>query len=390
MKNKLALTTLLILSGLTALKSQNSWAETDKTILLDGLIKTKSELLSEVEELDEYQISYKPNSNSWSIAEVLEHLAVYEEHLYWDLLYQQYTPERPDLVETVKGNDNELLSYATDPAKGSAPWLAEPMGRFETKPELINYFNKFRDKVISLIKETNTDFRLHFIYRQPTNSIWDIRDLHQYTLVWIAHTERHTNQIRRIKNSDDFPKNNQRIWTEVDRQFLLSEMNRTREKMIIETKGLTMEQWHFKPFEDSWSIAQVVEHIGLYERIVLQEAEIACDLPPQPQFYQESTSDSAYLAWMAEKDPHIASANAIPLGFMKGKDNLNFFLYGRGLILKYIEETGEDLKAHFTPRKSEPNNRRSIHGLFVVHFGHTDRHLRQIERIKANPNYPKK
>lgn len=388
MKNRLTLTTLFIVSGFTLLKSQNLWTETDRTFLLVGLINTKSELLSEVKELDEYQISYKPDTNSWSIAEVLEHLAVYEEHLYWDLLYQQHTPERPDLVKIVKGNDDELLLYATDPAKSNAPWLAEPMGRFETKDELMHYFTKFRDEVISLIKETKTDFRLHFIYRQPTNSIWDTRDLHQYTLVWIAHTERHLNQIRGIKDSDNFPKNNQKIWTEEDRQFLLNELHRTRDKMIAETENLTLEQWHFKPSKESWSIAQVVEHIGLYERIVLQEARIANDLPPQHQFYHESNSASTYLAWMAEKNPHVAPENGVPLGFMEGKDNLEFFLYGRGLILNYIEETDTDLKAHFTPRKSEPNNRRSIHGLFLVHFGHTDRHLRQIERIKSNSSYP--
>lgn len=389
MKNRLTLTTLLIIMTFKGLLSQNLWTESDRTFLLEGLIKTESELLSEIKELNEYQISYKPDSISWSIAEVIEHVAVYEEHLYWDLFYQRHTPERPDLVAKVKGNDEELLSYATDPSKGNAPWLAEPMGRFDTKPELIHYFTKFRDEVISLIKETKTDFRLHFIYRQPTNSIWDIRDLHQYALVWIAHTERHINQIRRIKNSDNYPKINEKIWTEEDRQFLLKELRRTKDKIIAETENLTLAQWHFKPSEDSWSIGQVVEHIGLYERIVLQEAWIANSLPPQPQFFQQSNSDSTYLAWMAEINPHVASENAIPLGFMKGKDHLDFFLYGRDLILNYIKETAIDLKVHFTPRESEPNNRRSIHGLFVVHFGHTDRHLRQIERIKSNPNYPK-
>ncbi|MBK7633020.1 MAG: DinB family protein [Saprospiraceae bacterium] len=37
--------------------------------------------------------------------------------------------------------------------------------------------------------------------------------------------------------------------------------------MILETESLTNEQWHFKPSKDAWSIAQVVEHLGLYERI---------------------------------------------------------------------------------------------------------------------------
>jgi uncharacterized damage-inducible protein DinB len=372
-----------------SLLSQRFWTEADRKLLLDGLMKTKADLLSEIKDLDEYQMAFKPDSTSWSIAEVIEHLALYEEHLYWDLLYQQYTPERQDLVAQVSGNDEKLLSYATDPGKGSAPWLAEPMGRFETKPRLVHYFTKFRDEVISLIKGTTSDLRLHFVYRQPSNSIWDVRDLHQYTLVWIAHTTRHINQIKRIRNTENFPELNKKFWTEEDRSFLLKELRRTKDKLSAETENLTMAQWHFKPSEKSWSIAQVVEHIGLYERIVMQEAWIANSLPPQPEFHHQSNVDSTYLAWMAETDPHVASENAIPLEFMKGKDNLVFFLYGRDLMIQYISETDNDLKTHFTPRESEPNNRRSIHGLFVVHFGHTDRHLRQIERIKSNPGYPK-
>ncbi|MCB9286555.1 MAG: DinB family protein [Lewinellaceae bacterium] len=201
------LTTAVILFIFTqTLWSQNLWTEQDRAFLLKGLRNTGSELLAQIRELDEDQMSFKPDSNSWSIAEIVEHLGVYEEHLYWDLLYQQHSPERPELVEKVKGNDEALLAYATDPAKGTAPWLAEPIGRFEEKEALIRYFTRFRDEVISLIEGTDKDFRLHFIFREPTNSIWDIRDLHQYTLVWIAHTERHLNQLRRVKEHENYPK----------------------------------------------------------------------------------------------------------------------------------------------------------------------------------------
>jgi len=184
------------------------------------------------------------------------------------------------------------------------------------------------------------------------------------------------------------PKTEQKIWTEEDRQYLVSELERTRDEIVSATEYLSPDQWHFKPSENSWNIAQVVEHLGIYERLFLQEAWVANNLPPRPQYYERSISDSLYLAWMADKSHHTAPENAVPLGFMKGKDNLIFFLYGRNLVINYVRDTDKDLKAQFTPRGGEPNNLRSIHGLFVVHFGHTDRHLRQIERIKSDPNYP--
>ncbi len=182
----------------------------------------------------------------------------------------------------------------------------------------------------------------------------------------------------------------EKVWTEKDRNFITANLQRTKNEMITATEDLSIGQWHFKPDQDSWCIAQVVEHMGLYERIVNQEAGIAFNLKPEPEIYYSSLDDDTYLNWMAEKNPHVAPRNAVPLGFMKGRDNLDFFNYGRDLLIDLVKTTKRDLKAHFTPRSSEPMQRRSIHGLMVVHFGHTDRHLRQIERIKNHADYPSK
>jgi hypothetical protein len=123
-----------------------------------------------------------------------------------DLLNNQYTDERPDLVNSVKGIDPAMIAYATDPNKGQAPFTVQPLGRFQTKEQLLNYFNRFRNAVIKLVDTTRADFRLHFIFRPKDRGVWHIRDLHQYTLLWIAHTERHLNQIKRIEANPDFPK----------------------------------------------------------------------------------------------------------------------------------------------------------------------------------------
>ena len=73
---------------------------------------------------------------------------------------------------------------------------------------------------------------------------------------------------------------------------------------------------------------------------------------------------------------------------MKGKDNLNFFVYGRNLVIDFIRTTPIDLKAYYTFR-SGTDPRRSLHALFVVHFGHNDRHLRQIQRVKQHAKFPR-
>lgn len=180
----------------------------------------------------------------------------------------------------------------------------------------------------------------------------------------------------------------QRLWTEADRQFLVSNLERTRSEILKETEGLSLAQWSYKEDSTKWSIAQVLEHLGLYERIFMQEADIMLSTLPDPKMDSLSKPDTAYLNWMNDPGPHKAEWNAEPLGFMKGKDNLSFFLFGRDHIISFIKHTTYDLKSHFTFRWGE-ERRRSIHALMVVHFGHTDRHLRQIRRIKAGVGYPK-
>lgn len=178
------------------------------------------------------------------------------------------------------------------------------------------------------------------------------------------------------------------LWTQADRKFLVDNLERTKLEIIKETQNLTFEQWSFKEDSTKWSIGQVLEHLGLYERIFAQEADIMLSSKPDPLLDSLSLPDTSYINWMNDPSPHQAEWNAEPLGFMKGTDNLIFFLFGRNHIIEFIKNTTFDLKAHHTYRWGK-EQRRSIHALMVVHFGHTDRHLKQIYRIKNTAGFPK-
>jgi hypothetical protein len=206
MKYFLIVFTLLISGVSSAQTKRPIWTEQERKILLEGLQTSQNDLLNEVKSLTNQQIHFKPDSASWSVADVVEHLAIYDELLYWDLLNKQYSPEMPEWVDKVKGLDSVMIAYTDDPMKLKAPFIAQPLGRFPNEKDLIAYSNRFRNEIIKLIKETKTDFRLHFVFRSQDAGVWRVRDLHQYTLLWIAHTQRHTNQVKRVKAHPNFPK----------------------------------------------------------------------------------------------------------------------------------------------------------------------------------------
>ena len=218
---------------------------------------------------------------------------------------------------------------------------------------------------------------------------WEITTSDQYIQSGVLSSDKYDNYT--IEEKYDRIEDLQvekKYWTEKDRQTLLENLIRTREEIAALTINLTDEQWHFNPDKDSWNIAQVLEHIGYYDRYVYKEAQVAFVQQARPELATTTYKDDYYLKWMAEPKPHFAVSYAIPLGLMKGRDNLEFFIYGRGLLEGLVIRTQRDLRSHFIPRRSDKHGLRSIHGLITVHYGHTDRHIRQIKRIIADKNFP--
>lgn len=178
----------------------------------------------------------------------------------------------------------------------------------------------------------------------------------------------------------------QNLWTEQDRKYLLENMTRTTELLRVETAGLSESQWHFKESPDRWSIAQVIEHLGIYEMIYLREASIIVNSNPEPLLNETCRNDSFYLAWMDEKKPHIANGIGIPQGLMHGTDNWNYFINLRNQNMDFVAKINKDLRSYFTFRYD--GNRWNIHQLYIILFAHCDRHLKQILKIKSNPGFP--
>src|SRR5689334_1550312 len=117
-------------------------------------------------------------------------------------------------------------------------------------------------------------------------------------------------------------------WTENDRQYILTNLIRSRDSLIKETQNLTPEQWNFKESPDRWSINEVVEHICFYE--LLYQREISMALKSEPQLLPAATDkpDSIYVGYIMEEKPHVTTAFSkpftfsVPMGLNEGKNNI--------------------------------------------------------------------
>ncbi|MDW3192350.1 MAG: DinB family protein [Cytophagales bacterium] len=177
-------------------------------------------------------------------------------------------------------------------------------------------------------------------------------------------------------------------WTNADQQYLLENLIRTKEALITETAYLTESQWHFKEAPDRWSINQIVEHIAIWELILLHEAAVSLQIGPIESL-NRNIPDSTFLNQDPEVNPNKTESftkpftYTIPRGYNEGIDNISWWLGMRTESIDFIQAETRNLRKHYI------NFSQNVHQQYMVIFSHTDRHLKQILKVKAHPNYPK-
>jgi hypothetical protein len=160
--------------------------------------------------------------------------------------------------------------------------------------------------------------------------------------------------------------------------------------IIQETVNLTPEQWDFKESPGRWSIKEVVEHIAIWELLLTHEVSKALFTGLQPELNKTVKADSIYYGKIMEEKPHISVdytkpfTYTLPMGLNDGKNNVAWFLKMRNESIEYIKTANDDLRSHYF-KPGRPN----VHQVYITIYGHTLRHLKQIKKIKGNPNYPK-
>jgi len=120
------------------------------------------------------------------------------------------------------------------------------------------------------------------------------------------------------------------LWTTSDRTYLADNLSRSLKELVTETGTLTSEQWNFKESSDRWSIAQIVEHIGIWELLMQREISQALSQGPKPELENEAKADSLVLTFIMEEKKHYTNEYtqpftfAQPLGDMGGEAALKW------------------------------------------------------------------
>jgi len=182
----------------------------------------------------------------------------------------------------------------------------------------------------------------------------------------------------------------QKLWTENDRKYLLDSLISSRNLLMKETENLSNVEWNFKESPGRWSIKEVVEHIGIWELLLAHEVSKALSAGPQLELNKTVKPDSIFYRFIMEEKPHISVeytkpfTYTLPIGLNDGKNSLAWFLKMRNESIEWLKIANEDLRSYYL-KPGRPN----IHQVYITTYGHTLRHIRQIQKIKINVRYPR-
>jgi hypothetical protein len=168
---------------------------------LEQLVASEARLLGLVEGLTSAQWRFREAPERWSIAEVVEHLVVFEGFITAAVTNSLRGHAEPEKTVLAGAKNPLVLGLAESRGvKLKAREATRPVGRWSEPAELVAEFREARARTIKFAAETECDLREHFF---PHIAFGDL-DCYQWLVVLGQHTLRHCLQVEEILGLPDF------------------------------------------------------------------------------------------------------------------------------------------------------------------------------------------
>jgi hypothetical protein len=175
--------------------------------------------------------------------------------------------------------------------------------------------------------------------------------------------------------------------TAAEREALLAQLERTNAMLLSAVEGLTPEQWNFKPAPDRWSIADNVEHLVLAESMLRDMTKQAMQEAASAEKLADARKDEMILTKVVDRTTKVKTFEPLePTGrWASQAEAVEAFRKERKLTKKLAKEGG-DLRAFVMDHPVVKDL--DAYGNLIFASAHTERHIQQINEVKASDGYP--
>lgn len=155
---------------------------------------------------------------------------------------------------------------------------------------------------------------------------------------------------------------------------------------LLESVGrLSPAQWGFKPAEDSWSIAEVMEHVVLIETSIHGIIESMSAVPESAAQGTRSEMDEFIIKEIPKRSRKRKSApHACPTGRWSGPESLEHFVKCREHTMRLL--LSRRLREHAFPHPYFGSW--DGYQWLLAAGSHGARHTEQMREVKAHRNFP--
>jgi DinB family protein len=178
------------------------------------------------------------------------------------------------------------------------------------------------------------------------------------------------------------------VVTQAEKDRALQYLETTKKNVLEATKGLSEAQWNFKPTPDRWSVAQVMEHIAAAEDFILQITKEKVMVSPGEPGRDVKKTDEAVLTMVPDRTTKAQAPEAlVPTNrFGSPEASVKHFMESRAVTEDFLKNTA-GLRDHVT---DSPLGKLDGYEFVLFIAAHSERHTKQINEVKADPNFPKK
>ncbi len=202
-------TTLLGLLALSAAgqdAAENGvWTAEERADAIARLEATRDKVLETAASLSEDAWTFKPGPDRWSVAEVVEHLALTEGFLWQNIDAALAEPVDPEWAAKTEGKLETFINTIPDRSKpATAPEPLQPGASGEnemSRIDLVEHFIEGREKSLAFAQETTLPIKAHIIDTEAFGPV----SAHHWLVFIALHNERHNKQIDEILADPKLP-----------------------------------------------------------------------------------------------------------------------------------------------------------------------------------------
>lgn len=164
----------------------------------------------------------------------------------------------------------------------------------------------------------------------------------------------------------------------------------TEDGVLASVQGLSEAQLKFKAAPDKWGVEECMMHIAASEKLLWAnvDKQLKENANPEKRADIKMTDDDVKknIESRANKVKTFAPLEPQNTGFKNLDEAISSFKENRGKLIDYIKGTNADLRNHVVNMGFA-----SFDSYQMILFigAHSNRHMQQINEVKADANFPK-